>query len=537
MGGMYMFTTSDKDILIDSFKEYCFEDVGNSLVTADAYANVLDKFFTKVVVGKVPRNNYQAIFSEDNLKAIRLEVRNNALRAVLKNFLDFLHKEHFIEDQNTYHITKELIGRIIGETTNKGKKDSVQYLTRKDLRLILSHSSEIHYDGENEYLTPLIVCFSFYCLYQQRHIVKLTLDDVDMENRRIRNMFYKEDLDMAEYIGMNDFFYECMEKYLAYRNKLGVEYTQLLIYKGNPITGKGGINNCLYVYKSARNKHLFSTESMGCDIFISSSMYYQLLNNAEEALTYIFRILDKQNDYYRYAFDDFLAMKRLSAENENVLAKELQELLPISGKKEQWSLKQSLDTLRKETINLPNNMIENEVTTEPLLQYFEPYSYENDIHIKELEDFEMNNKKEVSKIHIQRLVRNSSIADVLKMYYDNQCQLCSTRLLKANGTGYAEAHHIQPYNRVHQGDDTPKNLIVLCPNCHSQFDDLYYAINPHTHEIHCANENDRFHLANMHLIHKLDKKYLEYAWKMFVDQKNLNMNIKQNKKRVTNGDL
>lgn len=518
---MHMFMTSDKDILIDGFKEYCLEGVGNSLVTVDAYASVLDKFFTKVVVGKVPRNNYQAIFSEDNLKAIRLEVRNNALRAVLKNFLDFLYKEHFIEDQNTYHITKELIGRIIGETTNKGKKDSVQYLTRKDLRLILSHSSEIHYDGENEYLTPLIVCFSFYCLYQQRHIVKLTLDDVDMENRRIRNMFYKEDLDMAEYIGMNDFFYECMEKYLAYRNTLDVEYTQLLIYKGNPITGKGGINNCLYVYKSARNKHLFSTESMGCDIFISSSMYYQLLNNAEEALTYIFRILDKPNDYYGYAFDDFLSMKKLSAENENVLAKELTDLLPRSGEKDQGSLKKSLDALRQEVNTPSNNTIENEEVAEKISQYFESYSYENDIHIKELEDFEMNNNKEVSKIHIQRLVRNSPIADVLKTYYDYQCQLCSSRLPKADGTYYAEAHHVQPYNRVHQGDDTPKNLIVLCPNCHSQFDDLYYAIHPDTHKIHCVNENGRFHLTDMHLIHQLDKKYLDYAWEIFIGQKNL----------------
>lgn len=531
---MPMFMTSDKDILIDSFKEYCLEDVGNSLVTADAYASVLDKFFTKVVVGRVPRNNYQAIFSKGNLKAIRLEVRNNALRAVLKNFLDFLHKEHFIEDQNIYHITKELIGRIIGETTNKGKKDSVQYLTRKDLRLIMSHSSEVHYDGEYQYLTQLVACFSFYCFYQQRHMEKLTLDDVDMENRRIRNLFYKEGLDIAEYISMNDFFCECMEKYLAYRDTLNVEYPQLLIYNGKPITETSGINNCLYVYKNARNKYLFSIESMGCDIFISSSMYYQLLNNAEEALTYIFRILDKPNKYYTDAFADFLAMKRLSAENENVLAKELTDLLPISGRKEQGSLNESLDALRKEAAVQSNNALENETIAEPLPKYFESYSYENDIHIKELEDFEMNNNEEVSKIHIQRLVRNSSIADVIKTYYDYKCQLCSSRLPKADGTYYAEAHHVQPYNRVHQGDDTPKNLIVLCPNCHSQFDDLYYAIHPDTYKIHCVNENDRFHLTDMHLIHQLDEKYLNYAWAMFVSQKNQIVNI--NEERITNND-
>lgn len=70
------------------------------------------------------------------------------------------------------------------------------------------------------------------------------------------------------------------------------------------------------------------------------------------------------------------------------------------------------------------------------------------------------------------------------------------------------------------GDDNIKNLIVLCPNCHSQFDYLYYAINPQTMEIHCIDNNDEKHLAQLYFVdgHQLGKKYLEYTWNLFISK-------------------
>ena len=130
-----------------------------------------------------------------------------------------------------------------------------------------------------------------------------------------------------------------------------------------------------------------------------------------------------------------------------------------------------------------------------------------------------NNHKENSVI-MQRLVRDSTMAKKIREKY-NQCQLCQVRLKKANGEYITEAHHIRPYSEKHMGDDNIRNLIVLCPNCHSQFDYLYYAINPQTMKIHCIDENDEKHLAQLYFVdgHQLGKEYLEYTWNRFVSKK------------------
>ncbi|WP_408606687.1 HNH endonuclease signature motif containing protein [Domibacillus epiphyticus] len=65
-----------------------------------------------------------------------------------------------------------------------------------------------------------------------------------------------------------------------------------------------------------------------------------------------------------------------------------------------------------------------------------------------------------------------------------------------------------------------RNLIVLCPNCHSQFDDFYFAIDLETRAVHCIFEEDEpYHQASLNIVHELDPKYLEYAWCIFNKKK------------------
>ena len=45
------------------------------------------------------------------------------------------------------------------------------------------------------------------------------------------------------------------------------------------------------------------------------------------------------------------------------------------------------------------------------------------------------------------------------------CQLCSFTFEKRNGESYFEIHHLDPGVGHH-----PTNLLVLCPNCHAQFE-------------------------------------------------------------------
>jgi putative restriction endonuclease len=69
----------------------------------------------------------------------------------------------------------------------------------------------------------------------------------------------------------------------------------------------------------------------------------------------------------------------------------------------------------------------------------------------------------------QRVVRQTAISNAVKRLHDYVCQFCSTRISIPTG-GYAEAAHIKPLGRPHDGPDVSENVLCLCANCHVLFD-------------------------------------------------------------------
>ncbi|HTV56219.1 MAG TPA: HNH endonuclease signature motif containing protein [Terriglobia bacterium] len=59
----------------------------------------------------------------------------------------------------------------------------------------------------------------------------------------------------------------------------------------------------------------------------------------------------------------------------------------------------------------------------------------------------------------------SGIRVLLRELHDGKCQLCSFTFEKRNGEPYFEIHHLDPLVGHH-----PSNLLVVCPNCHAQFE-------------------------------------------------------------------
>ena len=66
--------------------------------------------------------------------------------------------------------------------------------------------------------------------------------------------------------------------------------------------------------------------------------------------------------------------------------------------------------------------------------------------------------------------RDRRKASALKRRYDNTCQFCGTRLEVGKDQHYSEAAHIKGLGEPHNGPDKVKNMLVLCPNHHLQFD-------------------------------------------------------------------
>jgi putative restriction endonuclease len=70
---------------------------------------------------------------------------------------------------------------------------------------------------------------------------------------------------------------------------------------------------------------------------------------------------------------------------------------------------------------------------------------------------------------LNRVLRDSAEAISIKHLYDYSCQICQTRLA-VGSQPYAEAAHIKPLGRPHDGPDCRANLLCLCPNHHVLFD-------------------------------------------------------------------
>ena len=68
-----------------------------------------------------------------------------------------------------------------------------------------------------------------------------------------------------------------------------------------------------------------------------------------------------------------------------------------------------------------------------------------------------------------RVVRDTRVGDAVKHIHKHVCQACGTRLMRPGGA-YAEAAHIKPLGRPHNGPDKAENILCLCPNCRLLFD-------------------------------------------------------------------
>jgi HNH endonuclease len=69
-----------------------------------------------------------------------------------------------------------------------------------------------------------------------------------------------------------------------------------------------------------------------------------------------------------------------------------------------------------------------------------------------------------------RILRDTALARRIKADEDHVCQLCGVRITLGNGQPYAEAHHVKPLGKPHEGPDIPDNIVCVCPNCHVKLD-------------------------------------------------------------------
>lgn len=69
-----------------------------------------------------------------------------------------------------------------------------------------------------------------------------------------------------------------------------------------------------------------------------------------------------------------------------------------------------------------------------------------------------------------RILRDTKLARTIKKMHSHECQICGETIELPDRTRYAEAHHIKPLGREHNGKDVIGNILCLCPNHHAECD-------------------------------------------------------------------
>lgn len=104
---------------------------------------------------------------------------------------------------------------------------------------------------------------------------------------------------------------------------------------------------------------------------------------------------------------------------------------------------------------------------------------------------------------ILRIVRDTKLSRKVKEMYNYTCQICGLRI-EFNGVGYAEAAHIKPLGKPHNGKDLLNNLLCLCPNHHVMLDKGYFII---CDDFSCQGILEQLKVLDKHILDLNNLKY------------------------------
>lgn len=492
---MANFTLEEIEFLNYLFAQYTEDHLSPS--TFGAYSVIISEYLENNVLGKIKSNDYRTIFLPVNLN--KNNRTSNVVRPALLKFLEALKQEGFIEERVDYLKSKNNIEEVFSSNTDREEEREIIFLSPSEIKVLFSKKIKYRTE-EEENIVPLLCSLSFFCMMKQGEINKLKLADLDLENKRIKNTKMNDDgSNLVKWIKIEENTYSNIIKYLKYRESIEVSCNDLIVGMDGKTLDNRKVNHLFASLRRNENRILLNDISISQELLIRSMMLYILTSTNGHGIYKLLLANEPTSQQFQHAFKAYLSMIRLENRLDTVDSFTLMDVVP-KKKKEPY--------INKGEVIIGMYSEDNDINEVDLKMYDEDI-----INIRNLEK---------NKVTIQRMIRNSKIVTRLKEKYNNKCQLCGFRLRKSNGEFSSEGHHIKAYNKIHKGDDNYRNIIILCPNCHTQFDDLYFAIHPETQLVHCILESeDDYHLTDLMMVegHILGKEYLEYTWGLFEDKK------------------
>lgn len=497
-------TYNDIILIVEEFRKF-MSDVKES--TQNQYVDIVKEYLLNEVRNQV--EDYRDIFAEDRIIDFQQNYRRSkVVRSALKKLKDYLIVNGYLDK----HFDFEYV--FFGEA----KKLSKEVIALEDIRNIVLGTDAFFRNHTEKIITQCMSAICYFCLFEQRHIRMLKCSDVLVNEERIRNVRIDDKSDeegLSKWLFLGKEVLGYINEYIKYFN-IDMSTDELFFRMPDGTLFDNSCQNNLFAnYKFKHNNFL----NVGSQNLNYSRIYHYLVATKGRGVVDILAIVGFANEQLKNAMKEYVLDYGVVYNPNSVTGLLGLEEVTLNYEKAVNMYEDSVNDEGEDESEYKPEASEKRDEGGNWVLTCKSYSEENDIKMDEvlLYDSMSENNQKSKDVELSRLVRSTYLAENLKLAYNNSCQLCGTRLMKTRFDAYSEAHHVRPYNKVHKGDDTIGNMIVLCPNCHSQFDNLYYAIHPNTKLVHCINEDDRFHLARMEFIgeHELEEKYLTYTWKLF----------------------
>lgn len=489
-------TYQDIRLIMEGFTAFIAEKKES---TKSLYTDIVKEYLLNEVCNQVDKDDYEIIFSEDKIIDFQQNYRRSlVMRSALKKLKDYFIKKGQLDKRFDFDFV------YIG---NK-EKNNKSVISIDDIQeMILGDKAEYRSRAE-KVITQCMSAICYFCIFEQRHIRMLKCTDVLVSEQRIRNVRADEKPDdgLVKWINIGEEITRYIIDYVDYFNIDMFSDEQFFrVPEGGEFDN--GYQNSLFANYKVKNNGFLTVSSQQLNY---SRIYHYLVATKGRGVADILPIVGFSNEQLKNAMKEYVSDYGIVYNPNNIVN-------PLSITDVAQNYMRTVE-IYEENVNLEDEDDFGEEESE-WVTVCNKYSEEKDISMDDVMLFDSmsENNQKSKEIELSRLVRSTYLSENLKLAYNNRCQLCGTRLMKTRYEAYSEAHHIRPYNKIHKGDDTIGNMVVLCPNCHSQFDNLYYAIHPSTKLVHCVDEDDRFHLAKMEFmgVHELEEKYLTYTWKLF----------------------
>lgn len=434
--------------------------------SAQSYQQIAEDFF-EWILGIYIKIELTSIFTETNLKEYRKKRKSTVVRAVFNNLLVFMVEKNYISNEE-YHKFNDTVIDVYKE--KQESSSTVRFLKREEVNHLLY---DVQYKNDEQHIqAKIIILLAFHLFFEQNQIASLKVNDYISEKGLIKNPKWKEELQIKQWLSVPEELKFVIEKYI---DDLDYEEVYLLTKTQIPFEN-GDFGNICEKTKTGVNAKYFRKGyyPINIQMLIKSGLLYRLVDSDGKGL---FEIIAEcgYNKHVKDAIDRYFewCITHGKIGEENVPFVDIGRGDSSIASDDYYEVESAEEEKSDEFSN------ENQI-----------YNENNDLTWEMLMEYDSFNNQKTSDVSIERLVRNTRKAEMLKKIYDNECQLCGYKLMDDKGGYYSEGHHIKPYNKTHKGDDVISNMVILCPNCHVLFDKLVYAIDPETELVNCLYSED-----------------------------------------------